>query len=918
MSADVQRTKRIKENKMQSPKLILALILALPAASALGAEGLAGLNVPLTIHEVAGVERKGDICSTGVPLPCGLLKEPRGIAVFSPGGRPVPAQFRVLERWREKGLGKGDLSVKWLLVTFLADVPKGGKAIYHLKAGKNPAPPKPVKVEKTGDGYQMGGLNFRKDFTAPFKLVLTDPEGKEITTKGQAIKWSVWEQGPVRACLRAESPTDHAGFGFIAWVYAYAGQNRSTGLTAGRWDMTVVLKNTPNKMIGPFYFKDFSVVWAPPEIKGAKDCLLGGEWGKTISSKLEAGKSTYLYQASDGTAKWAKFGRRWWNAIVMDWTKDKVRAKAGTPKFRGYKVFSGGEEKGAGNFAAGWGAISGGGSSALVAVHNFHQQYPKAMEVAPGKLVARLWPQYCKGYEGLHWLDDCQRKRHDLSFFLFSKPLSTADAEATDKTLDYPLLAHAPVDWYLQSGVIKKSPSKYPPKIFSGGVEKAQKGTGRNWVTFGGDISDRIRRRYHGASLRSFAVSGNPHKAYRLYRTAMHSAGMTPFWVDDYQYPRDKGMIRPGYCTPPRKTGKYRTGTWHHGYCAWNNQHFRCEELFDSWRIFGDPLALEAARDIGTFTRFYVDSRKDGGRIGETRVDALPLSNICEVYRITGEEVLLKSIRDYAAVCWKTVNKERGYYVPNTSVSSIVKRFGSKGADKPFMLAYLMTALRTYNELIGDERAFDQILGMADFILAESSLGPWGYSYEIPIDREKQKTYIAETRAKADKDGKHLSYGNLSWIMAWAHRHTGEPRFRKSCDGLNKKAYPYVDYNYLKYYPERPDKVPPAGIEDLAAEALGGGKVKLTWTSPAGKPVRYQVKWAEKPMVRRIRYPEQKDTHANWWAANNVKGEPKPKAGKQSMVVEGVTLGKRCFNIRSFDAESNRSGFSNMVEVEVR
>ncbi len=885
------------------------LALLLPAVCAAGFAGEAvKLDVPLTIYDAAGVARKAEICSTGVPLPCGLLHKPENIAVFAAGGQAVPAQFRVLERWREKAEGRDDLSVKWLLVTFPADVPKGGKAVYHLRPGKNPAPAEPVKVEKAGDDYQMGGLQFKKDFTAPFKLVLTDPEGKEIDTKGQAIKWSVWEQGPVRACLRAESPTDHKKFGFIAWVYAYAGKKR--------WDMTVVLKNTPNKLVGPFYFRDFSVVWQPPEIKGAKDWLLGGEWGKSVSGQGNA----YLYQASDGTEKWQEFagGRPWWNAIVMDWTKDKVRAKAGTPQFRGHKVFVGGQEKGSGNFAAGWATLSGGGPGALVCVRNFHEHYPKALEVAPGRLIARLWPKYSKGYGGLHWLDDCQRKWHDLSFRLSSKPLSAADAEAASKTLDYPLLAHAPADWYLQTGVIKKSPSRYPPRKFAGGVVTARKGTGRNWVTFGGNLSDRIRRRYHGANLRSFALSGNPHGAYRLYRTAMHSAGMTPFWVDDYKYPRDKGLIRWGYCSPPRKTGTYRPGTWHHGYMAWNNQHFCAQEVFDGWRLFGDPLALEAARDIGIFTRFYVDWRKGGGRIGETRVDALPLTNICEVYRITGEEAFLKSIRDYAAVCWKTVNKERGYYVPNTRVSSIVKRFGPKGADKPFMMAYLMAGLRTCWELTGDERAFDQILGMADFILAESSLGPWGYNYEIPIDPAKQKAHIAEARARADKDGRHVSYGNLSWVMAWAHRQTGEPRFRKSCDGLSKKAYPHTDFTYLRHYPERADRDAPAAVKDLAAEEIGRGRVKLSWTAPAGAPARYQVKWAEQPMLERIDWRKQAKTHANWWAANNVTGEPKPAAGRQSMVVEGVSAGKRCFAIRSWDAAGNRSAMSNLVEVEVR
>ena len=228
----------------------------------------AGLDIPLTIHDVAGVERTREVCSTGVPLPCGLLKAPAGIAVYDAAGKPVPAQFRVLERWREGGLGASDLSVKWLLVTFLADVPRGGKAVYRLKAGTNPAPVKPVKVEETADAFRMGGLTFARDFSGPFQLVLTDPDGKTLTAADLPVTWRVWENGPVRACLKAETPTVPGQFGFIAWIYAYTGQRR--------WDLTVVLKNTPNTPRGPFYFKDFSVVWGPPELKGARDYMLGG------------------------------------------------------------------------------------------------------------------------------------------------------------------------------------------------------------------------------------------------------------------------------------------------------------------------------------------------------------------------------------------------------------------------------------------------------------------------------------------------------------------------------------------------------------------------------------------------------------------------------------------------------------------
>jgi len=880
------------------------------AASPPMRSALAALDVPLTIRDVAGIERKQEVCSTGVPLPCGLLKEPEGIAVISPVGKPVPAQFRVLERWRERGLGTGDLSVKWLLVTFLADVPRGGKAVYRLRAGTNPAPVKPVTVEETADAFRMGGLTFTRDFSGPFQLVLTDPDGKTLTAADLPVRWRIWENGPVRACLKAETPTVPGKFGFIAWIRAYAGRPR--------WDLTVALKNTPNKPRGPFYFKDFSVVWSPPALKGAKDYLLGGEWGTVASATLTGDETAYLYQDSDGTDDWKTLGagrHEGYHAFTLNWRKETW--EPGIPQFRGYKVLSGEKEIASGNVAQGWVGLNGSGAGALVCVRHFRQQHPKAVEVEPGRLVARLWPRYWKGHGGLHWLDDCQRKVHDLSFRLLPGPVSPASGEAASRAFDAPLVAHCGIDWYRRTGVrgfIPPDVKQVEPKV----IDK-QAPSHDTWITFGGDILDRIRRRYHDYPMDRFVRSGDPHRAYRTFTGMRHSQGMTPFWVDDYRHPRDKGVIRWGYCSPPRATGTYRPNTSHHGYMAWNNQHFCCRELFDGWRLFGDPLALDAARDIGTYTRFWVDYRQAGGGIGETRVDALPMSNICEAYRITGDEAYLNAARDFAAVMWKTVNKERGYYVPNRSVGSIRTRFGPLGADKPFMLAHLMNGLHTYHDLTGDETAADLITGIVDFVMAEASIGPWGFTYEIPIDLQKQSAYLTAMQEKRNEI-KEVWYGRgTAPLIAWCYRYTGDERYRKRLEAFHARRKP-SRWLYTNYGPARTDTTAPEAVTDIKADALGGGKVRLTWTAPAGEPARYQVKWADKPMVRRITFPQQKDTHANWWAANNVVGEPRPGAPgtKQSMVVEGVTAGERHFAIRAFDAAGNRSAISNLARVMVK
>lgn len=870
--------------------------------------GLASLDLPLTIHEVAGVARKQDLCSTGVPLPCGLLREPQGIAVFDSAGKAVPAQFRVLERWRDKGEGRADLSIRWLLVTFLADVPAGGSSVYKLKAGNNPLPPQPVEIADKGQAWQLGGMQFRKDFSSPFRLVFTDVESKTLTAAELPVTWSVWESGPLRACLKAESPTIAGKFGFIAWIYAYAGQQR--------WDMTVVLKNTPQEMHGPLYFKDFSVVWEPAEVRGG-DFLLGGQWGKNIAGKVAANQSASLFQDSDGTDFWETFGKNWEMSPVLDYSKEKSKARAGRPAFRGYQVTSGGKEVGRGDFAAGWAALSDGKTSAFAAVRDYYQQYPKATELTAGKIIQHLWPSSTQAFGGVHWLDDSTRKAHDLTFRIGPQAGSPEQAETMSRGWDFPLLAHAPAEWYFQTGVVRPSPDHASQKEFTGAVIRAQTGTGRNWVNFGGDVTDPIRRRYHGADLDGFARTGDPSQGYQLYRTARHSSGMTPLWLDDYQYPRDVNKLtHDQYCGLARPEGSYRPGTVHHGYKSWNDSHFVCQEVFDNWRLRGDPLALDALTTIGHWCQAYVDFREanPGKLIAGTRADGLPFYNLCEAYRVLGDESMRHSMDRFAAVCWKQVDKRRGNY----GVMDLWEG-GKDRCEKPFMMSQVIQGLRGYYELTGDPRTADQIYGMVDFIVQESSMGPWGFNYVVLTDPGKNPPFLAEKRAAAEANGKNISYGQIAWAEAWAYRHFGDERFRAAIDGINVKAYPYVSRAYTGYYPERAVKTPPPAITDLTAEPLGGGRSKLSWTSPTGQPVRYQVKWADRPMVERVDWLDKQAARANWWSANVVTGEPAPSSmgTRQSMVVEGLPSGRLYFAIRSFDAESNRSAISNLAEVAV-
>jgi hypothetical protein len=219
---------------------------------------------------------------------------------------------------------------------------------------------------------------------------------------------------------------------------------------------------------------------------------------------------------------------------------------------------------------------------------------------------------------------------------------------------------------------------------------------------------------------------------------------------------------------------------------------------------------------------------------------------------------------------------------------------------------------------------------MLDFILDEATAEPadgwlYGWNYVVKLDDPGKPNRFPEmilpALAKKGPDSperrkRGASYNHLAPTFAWAHRFTGDAGYRAAIDSLDPLPYPHRPWNYTLYFPEREDKTPPEIIKDLKAEALGGGKVKLSWTAPADA-ARVQVKHAGKPLVRRA-WPDKDKIHTGWWAAENVGSEPAAKAGAQSVEVENVPAGKRFFAARAWDAAANRSEMGNVVEVEVK
>ena len=130
--------------------LIVFLLLALPVRAA-------GVEVPLTVRETAGIDRHQWPIRAGVPMPKGALKSVEKLQILDAQGRFVPALFAVANRWWEDG------SIQWVHCDFAATVSANSQTGYVLReVVALPEFPSPMGFIPRGKAFEVitGPLRF--------------------------------------------------------------------------------------------------------------------------------------------------------------------------------------------------------------------------------------------------------------------------------------------------------------------------------------------------------------------------------------------------------------------------------------------------------------------------------------------------------------------------------------------------------------------------------------------------------------------------------------------------------------------------------------------------------------------------------------------------------------------------------------
>lgn len=415
-----------------------------------------GVTVPFQIRRKCSFSSFQPI-SLGVPFPKGQITESSAFQFLDGQGRPVTLQTRPLAHW-------SDGSIQWLLLDFLLHPTANDSTTWNLTSAPDqatPRVPESMGVIATPDTFQVdtGLAQFTLNRTTfrPFDqvringkeilntqgkgLVLTDEHGKPGIPRVE--KSFLETQGPVRTTVYLEGKF----FGrvpcrFVARLSFYSG----TGLV--KLSLTV---HNPHRARHPgglwdlgdrgsLLFRDLSL-----------DLVLAGPdqpqvlWSAEPDHAYESLRDGFLeiYQDSSGGPNWQ--------------SRTHLNQEGRIPcSFSGYRVRANGSQR-QGKRANPVIGLLNASASLAVAVPEFWQQFPKALEVNQHALHVRLFPEQ---WDDLFELQGGEQKTHTV-WFSFHPP-----APGWMLPLDWihqPAQVSLSSEWYAATGAL--------PLVSPGGQE---------------------------------------------------------------------------------------------------------------------------------------------------------------------------------------------------------------------------------------------------------------------------------------------------------------------------------------------------------------------------------------------------------------------------------------------------------------
>ena len=873
---------------MARGKLATALsAVVLAAASQFACAGEKAWPV-LHVLNSSDLPRVAEPVSGGVPLPVGAVKDVEQLRLLDSAGREIPAQLSAINRWG------ADKSVMWLLVQARATVPARGEVTFRVAPGKPKAAKSPLSVKETDEAVTIvtGPLRLAVSkkrfnlidsasfdangdgaFAADEQVIKPGHDGGSTftlangevyrSTAGAPDEVVVEESGPERATIlvRGRHRMVAGKQGALPYLYGYLVRIRAyAGQPFVRISYTLTNSSTP--VIGIPLCRDVQISQSfvlGPRPTETKGVVAAGDGKRSVSAAVR-----YLAENAPATlaAEEIKGGGR---IVLRPWGGEQDYLDIYTHKTYEMRL----------TFAPGDKAVTNAATD-LKRFNTYLRFWPEPAWVS----ATGAWGDF----GSLALPDDEMRQRIVKSFRPFK---AKADQPARFAWRNFGSVPS------MQSGASWAPSGGYEPHITDGHF-------------YIGYLQTQDRRFFDQLERTSWHWRD---RRYEHLNKDVSSgwAGRGGVYLKSWKKAAAK------YAAVQAPAPKHYAKAWHYGgkWGPMDVQHFSADETVNYYYLTGDRQCLPTINKLGeqaaSVVNQFVKNRK--GRV--MRTHGWVTRGLISVYEATGEKRWLTKAQEAVGAIVLSQDKRVG-----APTDIYMKNPKGKKAQMPWQGTIVAMGLGRYYRHHPDEEVRDAILGVADWLDYDVVRKAGGFSYDW----------------SADDPGKWSYSGHRCMsTMAWAYLATGRQRYLAAADVHSKVKSNLMRYwvtsgfgqeYYTIKHTKRADATPPAAVTDLAAEALGDGKVRLTWTAPGGdaktgRASEYQIKRADKQIVEHANWRERADSEISFWAATNCKSEPAPAAAgkRQSYIVTGLAAGTHWFALKSYDAQPNQSDLSNVVKL---
>lgn len=671
-------------------------------------------SVEVELLEEAGLDRSGEPVRFGFPLPKGVLFDPSHIRLLTPDGVEWPAQFTITSFWE-------DGSIRWLLVTFLADVKANSKTVYTVEFGSDVnrrAHARSVIYRKSGSiimvdtGPMRLSINTRN--FSPFDKVWLDYNddgrfsdddlialgggitmgvGGEEFSSGD-VNFVVEEEGHTALTLRFEGPYSSDGKDFFRHI---------TRLRFFAGSAIVGISHTHIDDHLEREFADFSFVEMP--IRLAK-------------KPSDAG---FLLTNSEGNLVW----------------------RLGPPGLRlfhqddGLFTVSGGDLNIAGRRTPGIADVRWTGGNISAAVEDFWQNYPSGIKTSDDGIVIELWPRiseidysYLPEHVRFPFVDEGYRFKWGMSrtqhlwLSFGGEDVSGLGAGS--------LIPVLPPAWYEETEALgpmaaqRRDEFSTWDEVFAKSFEShlARKERNReygffNWGDWHGEREFNWGNNEYDlphALFMQFARTGDR----RYFRWALAGARHQADVDCVHAYPDPAligGNVVHGVCHTGDWSEKNPRRGWSFAYgwaAAASNGHTWAEGMCDAWYLTGDERVMETAQNLGEHVAYGM--APEFQRLGtHERSAGWALKAVTTLYKATLDPLYLEAARKIADVALREQDLNgTGVWPHPLPGGHCLHSEGERCVGNAvFLIGVLCSGIKDYHLVTNDPRARQSLISAA-------------------------------------------------------------------------------------------------------------------------------------------------------------------------------------------------------------